>query len=99
MKMIHASSANSTTTPRRSRPSTPTGQPEGLTGWTAVLRLRLGDMGVESRKDLTKRQAGDLIDWLEAQEIPFPDVRKRLRLRVLGCADTPHVTALAPLAR
>jgi hypothetical protein len=30
-----------------------------------VLRLRLGDMGVESRKDLTKRQAGDLIDWLE----------------------------------
>lgn len=46
-------------------------QPDGLTGWTAVLRLRLGDMGVSSRKDLTKRQAGELIDWLEAQRVPF----------------------------
>jgi ERF superfamily len=40
--------------------------------WVDVLRLRLEqEYSVGSRKALTSSQASDLIDWLEAQAIPF----------------------------
>jgi len=44
----------------------------GCENWVDVLRQRLQDeYNVESRNELTVEQASDLIDWLEAQAIPF----------------------------
>jgi hypothetical protein len=44
----------------------------GAEDWVEVLRMRLqGEYGTESRKDLTTAQASELIDWLDAQVIPF----------------------------
>jgi hypothetical protein len=44
----------------------------GAEGWVEVMRMRMrAEYGVESRSDLTTRQASELIDWLDAQAIPF----------------------------
>jgi ERF superfamily len=44
----------------------------GAESWIEVLRARLrAEYGVESRTELTVKQASELIDWLEAQAIPF----------------------------
>lgn len=44
----------------------------GAESWIDVLRARLRDeYGVESRTELSTKQASELIDWLEAQAIPF----------------------------
>jgi len=45
---------------------------EGVENWVDVLKVRLAqEYGVESRNDLTQAQASELIDWFEAQAIPF----------------------------
>jgi hypothetical protein len=44
----------------------------GAETWTDVLRMRLADeYHVTTRTDLTVEQASAVIDWLEAQGIPF----------------------------
>jgi len=49
----------------------PDGYP-GAESWTDVLRVELGERyKVTTRTDLTSKQASEVIDWLEAQAIPF----------------------------
>jgi hypothetical protein len=44
----------------------------GAEDWVAVLKMRLqGEYGIESRAELKAAQASELIDWLDAQAIPF----------------------------
>jgi hypothetical protein len=45
---------------------------DGAEDWIGVLKMALqARYKIESRKDLTRDQASDLIDWLSMQEIPF----------------------------